>query len=173
MPLTTAEVLIMSRYRNLGLLRRRRPADRDVIEAASEKLAISELMKQNFGRLSGGQQQRVRIAQVLASEPDLVLLDEPVTGLDIPSQKRILQVIEEWSDSGTTVILTTHHQNEAMHCQTVVVMANRLVACGSPAEIMSEHNWVPDLKCHSLPDLECHSMPPNETPYPTETPNLN
>ncbi|MDE0267698.1 MAG: metal ABC transporter ATP-binding protein [Acidimicrobiaceae bacterium] len=156
MPLTTAEVLIMSRYRKLGLLGRMRTVDRDAIEAASEKLAITELMKQNFGSLSGGQQQRVRIAQVLASDPELVLLDEPVTGLDIPSQKRILQVIEEWSHSGTTVILTTHHQNEAMHCQTVVVMANRLVAYGSPAEIVVKGNLVPDLECHSFPDLDCH-----------------
>lgn len=157
MPLTTAEVLNMSRYRKLGLLRRMRSVDRDAIEVASEKLAITELMQQNFGSLSGGQQQRVRIAQVLASDPELVLLDEPVTGLDIPSQKRILQVVEEWSHSGTTVILTTHHQNEAMHCQTVVVMANRIVACGSPAEIAVKCNSVPDLECYSFPELECHS----------------
>lgn len=158
MPLTTAEVLSMSRYRKLGLLRRMRSADRDAIEVASEKLAITGLMRQNFGSLSGGQQQRVRIAQVLASDPELVLLDEPVTGLDIPSQKRILQVIEEWSHSGTTVILATHHQNEAMHCQTVVVMANRIVARGSPTEIAVKCNSVPDLECYSFPELECHSV---------------
>ena len=159
MPLTAGEVLVMGRYRKLGLLGRVRSTDRDAIDTASEQLGITHFINRNYGSLSGGQQQRVRIAQVLAGDPDLVLLDEPVTGLDIPSQERILRVIEEWSQNGITVIFTTHHQNEAMHCETVAIMANRLVACGTPKAMLSQINLASQLECHSFPDLECHSMP--------------
>ena len=86
----------------------------------------------SFGSLSGGQQQRVRIAQALASNPDVILLDEPVTGLDIPSQECILDVLDDYSEQGTTVIVTTHHLDEAWRCQKVVLMENKILASGPP-----------------------------------------
>lgn len=136
MPITAGEVLAMGRYRRLGLIRRLRAADRDVMNEVAEKLDVSHLLRQSFSSLSGGQQQRVRIAQVLAAEPDVIMLDEPVTGLDIPSQERILAVIEEYSSRGAVVIITTHHIDEARHCDSVMLMANRLVASGAPDEIL-------------------------------------
>ena len=138
MPLTSNEVLAMGRYRERGLTGWLRAADREAMRTAGERLHINHLLNHSFGELSGGQQQRVRIAQVLASEPDLLLLDEPITGLDIPSQDRILAVIEDYSRQGAVVIITTHHLDEARHCDSVLLLANRFIASGSPQEMLTE-----------------------------------
>ena len=138
MPITAGEVLAMGRYRKRGLLGRLRGDDRAAMRDAGEQLDVNQFTDRSFGDLSGGQQQRVRIAQALAGEPDVILLDEPVTGLDIPSQERILEVIEEYSSRGAIVIITTHHLDEARHCDTVMLMANRLVAAGTPDEMLTE-----------------------------------
>ena len=138
MPLTSSEVLAMGRYRERGLIGWIRASDRAAMHSAGERLNINHLSNCSFGDLSGGQQQRVRIAQVLASEPDLLLLDEPITGLDIPSQDRILAMIEDYSRRGAIVILTTHHLDEARHCDSVLLLANRLIASGSPEEMLTE-----------------------------------
>ena len=138
MPLTANEVIAMGRYRERGFIKRLRPADRKAINTASEKLNVTRFANRSFGSLSGGQQQRVRIAQALASDPDVILLDEPVTGLDIPSRECILGVLGDYSDQGTTVIVTTHHFDEAWRCQTVMLMENRLVASGTPEEMLPQ-----------------------------------
>ena len=138
MPITAGEVLAMGRYRQRGLIGRLRGADRDAMRHAGEQLDVNQFYDRSFGDLSGGQQQRVRIAQVLAGEPDVIMLDEPVTGLDIPSQERILDVIDKYSGRGAIVIITTHHLDEARHCDSVVLMANRLVASGAPDEMLTE-----------------------------------
>ena len=138
MPITAGEVLAMGRYRKRGLLGRLRGDDRAAMRDAGEQLDVNQFTERSFGDLSGGQQQRVRIAQALAGEPDVIMLDEPVTGLDIPSQERILEVVEEYSSRGAIVIITTHHLDEARHCDTVMLMANRLVAAGTPDEMLTE-----------------------------------
>lgn len=138
MPITAGEVMAMGRYRERGLIGRLRAEDRAAMRDAGEQLDVNRLSDRSFGSLSGGQQQRVRIAQVLAGEPDVIMLDEPVTGLDIPSQECILKVIDDYSGRGAIVIITTHHLDEARHCDSVMLMANRLVAAGSPDEMLTE-----------------------------------
>ena len=141
MPITAGEVLAMGRYGKRGLLGRLRGEDRAAMRVAGEQLDVNQFTSRGFGDLSGGQQQRVRIAQVLAGQPDVIMLDEPVTGLDIPSQERILDVIDEYSSRGAIVIITTHHLDEARHCDSVVLLANRLVAAGTPDEMLTEE-WL-------------------------------
>ncbi|MCY4663534.1 MAG: metal ABC transporter ATP-binding protein [Acidimicrobiaceae bacterium] len=138
MPITAGEVLAMGRYGKRGMLGRLRSEDRAAMRHAGEQLDVNQFSNRSFGDLSGGQQQRVRIAQVLAGEPEVLMLDEPVTGLDIPSQERILDVIDDYSSRGAIVIITTHHLDEARHCDSVMLMANRLVAAGPPGEMLTE-----------------------------------
>ena len=138
MPITAGEVLAMGRYGKRGMLGRLRGEDRAAMSHAGAQLDVNQFFDRSFGDLSGGQQQRVRIAQVLAGEPEVLMLDEPVTGLDIPSQERILDVIEDYSSRGAIVIITTHHLDEARHCDSVMLMANRLVAAGPPGEMLTE-----------------------------------
>lgn len=136
MPLTAREVVTMGRYGLRGLTGRLRPEDHDAIASAVERLHVGEVLGRQFGELSGGQRQRVMVAQALAAEPSVLLLDEPLTGLDIPSQDRILLVMESETASGTIVVMATHHLDEARHCDRVALLAGRLVALGHPDEVL-------------------------------------
>lgn len=137
MPITVREVVAMGRFRARGLVGRTRTEDRDAVSRAVDRLAVGDLLGSQFGTLSGGQQQRVRVAQVLAAEPALLLLDEPVTGLDPPSQERILEVVRDETSAGHHVVVTTHHLDEARHCDAVALLAHRVVALGPPDEVLT------------------------------------
>jgi ABC-type Mn2+/Zn2+ transport system ATPase subunit len=136
MPLSVEELLRMGRYQRRGLLGRIRREDRDRIDSAAELLEVTGLRRRSFGDLSGGQQQRVLVAQALAAQPDLLLLDEPITGLDLPSQLRILDVIEQHAAGGGTVVFSTHHLAEARRAERVMLMAGCVLADGTPGEVL-------------------------------------
>jgi ABC-type Mn2+/Zn2+ transport system ATPase subunit len=136
MPLSVTDVLRMGRYGERGLLGRLRSADRRAIADAAERMDVGGLRKRPYGELSGGQRQRVLVAQALATDPDLLLLDEPITGLDLVSQDRILQIIGEETAAGTTVVLSTHHLGEAARTDVVMLLAGCLLAAGRPADVL-------------------------------------
>lgn len=140
MPLSVDEVLRMGRYPRRGLLGRLRADDHASIDRAADRLEVTRLRTRSFGDLSGGQQQRVLVAQALAGEPEILLLDEPITGLDLPSQLRILDVIERFAADGGIVVFSTHHLAEARRAHRVMLMAGCVLADGAPADVL-----VPDL----------------------------
>ncbi len=136
LPLSVGEVLRMARFRPTLLPRRLGPDDHRAVDAAAGRLGVRTLMDSPLDRLSFGQRQRVLVAQALAREADVLLLDEPITGLDLVSQDRILTVMEAERDAGRIVVLSTHHLDEARHCDRVLVLDGRLVAAGRPEEIL-------------------------------------
>ncbi len=140
MPLTVSDVLRMSRFRDRGLVKRFGSADRTVIEDAAERMEVLDLRKRQFGELSGGQRQRVMVAQALAHDADVLLMDEPITGLDMPSQEAIVRIIDEERRRGRIVVISTHHMDEAELCDQVLLLANRMVAVGAPAEVLTNKN---------------------------------
>ncbi len=137
LPLTAGEVLRMGRYRSTGWWGRFTDADRASMADAAGRMAVTDLLDRSFDELSGGQRQRVMIAQALAQQPEVLLLDEPITGLDLPSQELILQMIEGETTKGTTVVISTHHLDEARHCDAVALLARRLVAIGTPDAVLT------------------------------------
>lgn len=136
LPLSVGEVLRMARFRPTLLPRRLGPEDHRAVDAAAGRLGVRALMDSPLDRLSFGQRQRVLVAQALAREADVLLLDEPITGLDLVSQERILTVMEAERDAGRIVVLSTHHLDEARHCDRVLVLDGRLVAAGRPEEVL-------------------------------------
>jgi manganese transport system ATP-binding protein len=136
LPITVGEAVGMGRYPRLGLLRRFGPADHSAVAQAMARLGISDLAGRQLHDLSGGQRQRALVAQGLAQQADLLLLDEPVTGLDVVSQEQILRVIAEERASGRAVILTTHSLDEARRCDRVLLLAGRPIAYGPPSEVI-------------------------------------
>ncbi len=140
MPLTVDEVLRMGRFRRLGLLRPVGRADKAAIAAVAERLEIADLTRRSFGQLSGGQRQRVLVAQALVDGPDLLLLDEPITGLDLASQEVILDVMAAETERGGTVVFSTHHLDEARRAGRVILLAGEVVADGPPAEALQPAN---------------------------------
>lgn len=136
MPLPVEEVLRMGCYRRRGLLRRITGDDRAEIRQVAERLAVSNLMHRSFSELSGGQRQRVLVAQSLIGSPRLLLLDEPITGLDLPSQEAILEIIAEEVAKGVTVVFSTHHLEEAARAERVMLLAGCVIADGTPEEVL-------------------------------------
>ena len=138
MPMTVQEVLTIGRYRSSGLLRRFRRSDKEAVRVAAERLDVAHLRHKSFGELSGGQRQRVMVAMVLASDYDCLLLDEPITGLDLPSQTTILEVIEAERAAGHLVVMSTHHLQEARRCDRVLLLKGMVLADGPPDEVLTD-----------------------------------
>ena len=139
-PMTVAETVRLGTYAELGLLGRQSARLRARVRTAVERLEVADLLGRQLTELSGGQRQRVLIAQGLAQDAELLLLDEPVAGLDVTSQRIILDVIEAERDRGRTVITTTHDIGSASRADLVVLVATDVVAFGPPAEVLTpEH----------------------------------
>jgi ABC-type Mn2+/Zn2+ transport system ATPase subunit len=136
MPVPVDEVLRMGCYRQRGLLGRITRGDRAEIRHVAERSGVSDLLRRSFSELSGGQRQRVLVAQALIGSPGLLLLDEPITGLDLPSQEAILSIIDEEIANGSTVVFSTHHLEEAKRAQRVMLLAGCLIADGTPDEVL-------------------------------------
>jgi ABC-type Mn2+/Zn2+ transport system ATPase subunit len=113
-----------------------RRSDHEVVDASMVRTGVADLGARQLHELSGGQRQRVFVAQGLAQEADLLLLDEPMTGMDIPSRQILQAVIEEERGAGRTVVMTTHSLEDAATCDLVVLLAGRVVAVGRPEEII-------------------------------------
>jgi ABC-type Mn2+/Zn2+ transport system ATPase subunit len=140
MPLPVEEVLRMGCYRRRGLVGRITRADRDGVHVAADRLGIQDLLRRSFSELSGGQRQRVLVAQALIGSPQLLLLDEPITGLDLPSQESILGIVDEEVSGGSTVVFSTHHLEEAKRAERVVLLAGCVIADGAPDDVLQpEH----------------------------------
>jgi ABC-2 type transport system ATP-binding protein len=104
-------------------------------------LDLEEKRRARVGKLSGGQRQRLALACALVSDPEILFLDEPTTGLDPQARLRIWKVIEEFAARGGTTLITTHYMDEAARlCPRVAVMDHgRLLAQGSPGELIAAH----------------------------------
>lgn len=140
LPVTTREVVAMGRYADLGPFGRFGAADRQLVDAALERLDLSDLARRHLSELSGGQRQRVFVAQGLVQHAEVLLLDEPLAGLDLGSQERILAVVAEERDAGRTVVTSTHDLSEAASADNLLLLAGRLVASGPPAGVLTaEH----------------------------------
>lgn len=138
LPLTVGEAVAMARYPHRGVLGRMTRADRDAVDAALERLEVADLRRRQLTELSGGQRQRVLVAQGLAQEADLVLLDEPVTALDAVSHTLIDAAIDAERDAGRTVVTSTHDLADARRADLVLLLAGRVVAAGPPDEVLTE-----------------------------------
>ncbi|MEX1279247.1 MAG: metal ABC transporter ATP-binding protein [Acidimicrobiia bacterium] len=143
LPVTVREIVLMGRFAGAGAFGRvGRPRDRVAVDEAMERLGITELANRHLRELSGGQRQRVFVAQGLAQPHDMLLLDEPLTGIDLPTAQAIDEVIHDERSRGCTVILTTHDLSEARVADYTVLLSGRAVAAGPSDEVLTEANLV-------------------------------
>jgi len=136
-PANVADVVMMGRTGKIGLFRWPGGKDWNIVRESLELVGMANLSKRQIGELSGGQQQRVFTAQALAQEADLILMDEPLTGLDAPSQEAIFQLLDELQARKVTVMIATHDLHLAAERFDRVMLLNRkLLGFGPPAEII-------------------------------------
>lgn len=136
-PLTVKETVTMGRYSTAGLFRPISQEGKKQVAWAMSQLRIDDLGNRHLDELSGGQRQRVFVAQALAQDHELLLLDEPLTGLDIPSAQVIDDVIHHEPEVGCTVLFTTHDLEEARAADQVILISGRVVAFGHPEDVLT------------------------------------
>jgi manganese/iron transport system ATP-binding protein len=140
-PVTVEDVVMMGRIGRMGLFRRPRRRDWESVRASLARVDAAQLAKEQIGELSGGQQQRVFIARALAQEAELLLLDEPLSGLDVPSQQSIFEILASLRPDGVTVLVATHDLNLAAERFDRVMLLNvRLVAFDRGQAVLTTEN---------------------------------
>ena len=138
-PITVRGLVEMGRFPQLGLLKPFKARDHEVVDRALESMKLTELQDRQISALSGGQQQRAFIARALAQEAHILLLDEPYTGLDTPTQQQLKDLLEELVKEGRLVIASHHDLNSvADHFDKALLINRTQIAFGSPAEVLSE-----------------------------------
>ena len=168
-PVTVYDVVAMGRYPSLGPLRRPTATDQTAIRDALGRVGMSAYAGRQIGRLSGGQRRRVFLARALAAEPDLFLLDEPVTGIDATTQEEIMDILEGQAAAGRTVIATTHDLMCVAQRFHEVVAINRTVIAHGPASLVLDadflartyggHLLIVDGRTIALDDAHHHDEP--------------
>ena len=137
-PATVRDVVTMGRYPHKKVFQRLNAHDRAIVDEALTELDILDLQDRQIGELSGGQQQRTFLARALAQQADILLLDEPFVGVDIPTEEKIIAVLRKLSEAGKT-LLVVHHDLQAVpeYFDHVILLNQRLVAYGPTEEVFT------------------------------------
>lgn len=140
-PVTVEDVVLMGRYARIGWFRRAGRQDRAIVDEALSMVDLHDIRTRQINQLSGGQQQRVFLARALAQDASILLLDEPLSGVDATSQERILELMHELAAAGRTIVMATHDLTAAAcNCHCVCCLNHEMVAMGAPAETLSPEN---------------------------------
>ncbi|MGK8524807.1 zinc ABC transporter ATP-binding protein AztA [Nocardia asteroides] len=137
LPITVRETVTMGRWAHRGAWRRLTRRDRAIVRLCLDRMAIGDLAERRLDTLSGGQRQRALLAQALAQQSDLLLLDEPTTGLDSAARQEISEAIRRVGAQGVTVVHATHSREDALradHC--LLLHDGRVIGHGDPHTIL-------------------------------------
>jgi ABC-type Mn2+/Zn2+ transport system ATPase subunit len=137
-PVSVWNVAMMGRYPALGPFRQPGKADREAVAAALERVGMGAQAKSQIGALSGGQRRRAFLARAIAANVDLYLLDEPVTGVDVPTQEDLMDLLTRESDAGRTVVATTHDLAAASRHFRQVVGVNRGITAAGGVDLLGD-----------------------------------
>lgn len=130
-PLSALDLVMMGRYRRIGWLRRAGPGDRDAAMHALDELGLAEYAGRHISQFSGGQQQRLFLARARVMNPEIVLFDEPMTGVDVTTRTIINEMVRDFARRGATVLLATHDLEEVQEiCDAILALNCRMVAFG-------------------------------------------
>lgn len=142
-PISIHDTVMTGRTRSIGWLRRPKVADYEAVALALDRVRLTDLADRPIGELSGGQRQRVLVARALTTNPALLLLDEPFTGLDMPSAELLLDLFHELALEGVAIVMSTHNLAEAMEvCDRVVLLNGRVIGDGSPDTLHDRTLWM-------------------------------
>lgn len=141
-PLSVLDVVMMGRIRHIGYVRRAKKEDYEIALASLERTGMADFRDRTIGELSGGQRQRVLVARALAGEPRLLLLDEPFTGLDMPTQELLTDLFLTLAASGEAILMSSHDIIGSMNsCSRIMLFDGTIVGDDKPQHLQTEQ-WV-------------------------------
>ena len=140
-PVLVEDVVMMGRYGHMGFLRRPSQADHDAVEKALDRVNMLEFRERQIGELSGGQRKRVFLARALAQEGQVILLDEPFTGVDVQTEDAIITLLREMRDEGRVILVSTHNLGSVPEfCDRTVLVKETVLAYGPTEQTFTHEN---------------------------------
>jgi manganese/iron transport system ATP-binding protein len=138
-PISVVNAVATGLTGKLGPLRRLGAADWEAVADALDRVRMAELADRPIGQISGGQRQRVLVARALALRPSVLLLDEPFTGMDLPTQELLAALFADLAQEGRAVLLTTHDIGSALcSCDRIALLNRSVVATGTPGDLADD-----------------------------------
>lgn len=142
-PVNIYDVVMMGRVGVLGIARLPGQNDHQLVKHCLEIVGLSDLAERQISELSGGQQQRMFIARALAQQAEIILMDEPLNGLDMPSQEAIFSILNTLQEEMVTVMVATHDLHQAAEkFDRVMLLQHKLLGFGRAAEVLTPENLV-------------------------------
>ncbi|WP_019997661.1 manganese/iron ABC transporter ATP-binding protein [Aureimonas ureilytica] len=140
-PVLVEDVVMMGRYGHMGFLRRPKAADRQAVDTALARVGLADLRRRQIGELSGGQRKRAFLARALAQDGQVILLDEPFTGVDVKTEDRIVSLLREMRGEGRVMLVSTHDLGSVPDfCDRTVLVKGTVLAAGPTAEVFTPAN---------------------------------
>ncbi|MBS0849875.1 manganese/iron ABC transporter ATP-binding protein [Citrobacter sp. JGM124] len=140
-PVLVEDVVMMGRFGHMGMLRIPSHTDKQSVDHALERVGMSDYRHRQIGELSGGQKKRVFLARSIAQDGQVILLDEPFTGVDVKTEEQIIQLLRELRDEGRTLLVSTHNLGAVTdYCDYTVLVKGTVLACGPTRETFTQEN---------------------------------
>ena len=140
-PVLVEDVVMMGRYGHMGFLRRASRADREAVDKALNRVNMTEFRRRQIGELSGGQRKRVFLARALAQDGQVILLDEPFTGVDVKTEEQIVALLRDLRDEGRVMLVSTHNLGSVPEfCDRTVLVKQTVLAYGLTEEVFTREN---------------------------------
>ncbi len=155
-PVLVEDVVMMGRYGYMGMMRNPRKADRDAVDQALARVDLVEYRKRQIGELSGGQKKRVFLARALAQGGQIILLDEPFTGVDVKTESAIVKLLRELRDEGRLILVSTHNLGSVPDFCDEVILINQSVLAYGPIETTFTHDNLAAAFGGMLRDVHLH-----------------
>ena len=140
-PVLVEDVVMMGRYGHMGFLRNPKKADLQSVTSALERVDMINFRHHQIGELSGGQRKRVFLARALAQNGEVVLLDEPFTGVDVQTEEAIIQLLREMRDEGKIILVSTHNLGSVPEfCDRSILVKQTILAHGPTNTTFTREN---------------------------------
>jgi manganese/iron transport system ATP-binding protein len=141
-PVLVEDVVMMGRYGHMGMLRRPKPLDHQMVTQALTRVNMLDFRHRQIGELSGGQKKRVFLARALAQEGQVILLDEPFTGVDVKTEDAIVELLRALRDEGKVMLVSTHNLGSVPEfCDRTVLVKGTVLASGPTADVFTRE-WL-------------------------------
>ncbi|RIY33350.1 manganese transporter [Psittacicella melopsittaci] len=140
-PISVYEVIMQGRYAKMNFMRHAKAEDKAIVQQVAQRMQIEPLLKRQIGELSGGQKKRVFIARALAQQAQIILLDEPFTGVDIKTEDQIIRLLPELAQEGKTILISTHNLERITdYCDKTLMIYRTVLFFGKTSEVFNSAN---------------------------------
>ena len=140
-PVLVRDVVMMGRYGKMNFLRRPKQIDNQLVDQALARVGLTDLQHRQIGELSGGQKKRVFLARALTQQAQILLLDEPFTGVDIQTENTIIDLLRQLREEGQLIVVSTHNLGSVPdYCDQTILINRTVVAQGPTASTFTQHN---------------------------------